>query len=104
MMNYGNQPGLEAILQALLLGGQPLGNLGQVPTGINPSAPSVSPLGSNGRTDPSQPSSPTETQGLPFNPARIATSPVQNPQISAILQALLQNGAGGFNLGSLPIG
>ena len=61
--------GIDAILQALALGGQPVGNMGKMPMGIN------------------QPSMPN------INPAQEATIPVQGDQMRLILEALMRNGA-----------
>lgn len=100
------QPGLEAILMALGLGGQPLGNLGSTPLGVNPSTPvegatqqqsQVNPAG--GVADPTQAVAPFNP-----NPSQAAVDPVQQQQVEAILQALLGAGAGGFNLGGQPVG
>lgn len=86
-----NTKGLDAILQALALGGQPLGNLGQIPTGVNPSE--VPMQGMN----PMNTALPDEAMATGSqNPAMSGVAPVQQDQIMAILQALLQRG-GGFN-------
>jgi len=87
-IGYGPQaPGIDAILQALALGGQPLGNLAQQPIGINPSA----------QDGVSQQPVPTQN-----NPALAAAAPIQGDQIQALLEALL--GGGAFNNGGVPVG
>lgn len=100
-----NTHGLEAILAALQLGGRPIGNLGQIPVGLNPSEQG-SPLSTSTPMSASPSQSPSATSTVPStpSPAASATSPVDGKAIGAILQALLGRGAGGFNAGGLPVG
>lgn len=92
----GAVPGLESILAALETGGQPLGQLGKTPIGINPSedqTPLSLPRGLPGQAAPVSP-----------NPSQAALDPATMLQVQAILQALLTGGAGGFNSGGTPVG
>lgn len=95
-LTAGSVPGIEAILTALQTGGQPLGQLGKSPQGINPSEVALSttlPRGLPGQAAPAQP-----------NPSQAALDPATLEQIQVILQALLTGGAGGFNTGGQPVG
>ena len=81
-MPQGVGYGLDAILAALAQGGQPIGQMGKVPTGINPSGPSVS-----------QGVLPTEPFAQP-NPTRAALGPTGQGNLIAILEALLAERSG----------
>lgn len=77
--------GLEAILAALATGGQPVGNLGLQPQGVNPN-----PSGTPADLASTQGG---EVQGqVPANPAREAQAENQGAEIEAILRALLEQG------------
>lgn len=89
-------PGLESILAALATGGQPIGQRGKDPIGVNPSIGPVGgvlPVGLPGQAVPAQP-----------NPSQAAIDPASALEIQAILQALLAGGAGGFNTGGQQVG
>jgi hypothetical protein len=94
--------GIDAILSALSVGGQPNGQLGKLPSAVNPinsPGPMVQPGGGI------IPQSTDMLQGLPQSGA---TDPLSgalgdlNPEmLQMIIQALLQGGA--FNQGTPPV-
>ncbi len=95
-------PGIDSIMQALAVGGQPLGQMGKLPSGINPSQgdmTSPAPHG-QGRNAQSQPipapgQSPLPGQaGVGPNPTQTALANIDPQQLQLIIQALL---GGAFN-------
>lgn len=90
MEQVQNTAGIEAILAALANGGQPVGNLGKQPVGINPAMIPAGAIPPQEGAVAGQPSP---------NPAAQAVGVVQ-PNMEAILQALLAQGA--FNAEGQP--
>jgi len=91
--------GIPAILQALAVGGQPNGNIAQLPTPMNPAAiatPGANPM----MPSPVQPSAPGLPQSGAVDPLTGALASTNPEQLQMILQALMQTGA--FNATAMP--